>query len=208
MPDEPSEPSGLPPKKPRFRIRGGDRNKTLDALSALSRASPTPGHRSDFIQEINQEKNDRGAAILAVTNVENILETCIVRSIIDDGRFYDKLFGFNAPISTFDNKIRIAYALEIISTQMYENLNVIRALRNAFAHSKIPITFETKEVEEAFINDWNISVTTRMKFITICNIIAANLAHYACFAAGCRIISREHKTNPQLQVVVRPKPLP
>jgi hypothetical protein len=144
MPDEPSEPSGLPPKKPRFRIRGGDRNKTLDALSALSRASPTPGHRSDFIQEINQEKNDRGAAILAVTNVENILETCIVRSIIDDGRFYDKLFGFNAPISTFDNKIRIAYALEIISTQMYENLNVIRALRNAFAHSKIPITFRNE----------------------------------------------------------------
>src|SRR5262249_17154159 len=43
-------------------------------------------------------------------------------------------------------KITIAAAFEIIGKITQENLRLIRHVRNAFAHAKIPITFNTPEV--------------------------------------------------------------
>jgi DNA-binding MltR family transcriptional regulator len=226
MPKRPPKPEGLP-SKPRFKARGKPPNATLESLSALSRATPKQDHRGDFIQEINQEKNDRGAAILVVTNVENALQTCLQNILVNQDASHNDLFGNNAPMATFDSKIRMAYALGIVGPEMLENLNIIRHIRNAFAHSKIPITFDTKEVADAsnllhkpdlidfapiddsvFASDWEISNTIRMKFITICNIMATNLARYAHHASGLRMLVRNHKTNKKLQIVVRSKPLP
>jgi hypothetical protein len=123
----------------------------------------------------------------------------------------------------------MAFALGIIGEQMYKNLDIIRSVRNAFAHSKIPITFETKEVSAAcqllekpdlvslgefltsdvvFEHDWERSTTTRMKFMTICNIMATNLARYAHHTDGLRLIARDHETNPTLEIVVKRKSLP
>jgi hypothetical protein len=106
-------------------------------------------------------------------------------------------------------------------------LDIVRAIRNAFAHSKIPIHFGTKEVNDAckLLNkpdlmpidlisdstletDWKISTTTRMRFITICNIMATNLTRYAFLGVGCRQLTRDHDTNDKLQIVARPKPCP
>ncbi len=226
MPTRPPKPEGITPN-PRFRAPREARSAILDALSTLSRTTPKHDHRKEFIQEINQEKNDRGAAILVVTNVENALRICLQNILVNQDVLHDNLFGINAPMSSFDSKIRMSYALGIIGSEMRKNLDVIRSVRNAFAHSQIPITFETKEVSNAaallrkpdlvhanliedtvFAHDWEISITTRMKFITICNIMATNLARYAHLVAGYRTLDRDHETNPQLQIVVRLRPLP
>ena len=42
----------------------------------------------------------------------------------------------------------MAKALKIFGTETEANLGLIRAIRNAFAHSTIPITFETPEIIE------------------------------------------------------------
>ena len=225
MGKRPPKPHGTVPN-PRFKARKEKRENALDALSALSRVMPKPKHRQAFIDEINNEKNDRGAAILVVTNVENALQTCLENVLAKSDTLYDKLFGLTAPMGTFDGKIKMAYAPEIVGDEMYHNLNVARLIRNAFARSKIPITFETMEVSDAaklskptlvtfnFIEDtrleheWEISTTTRMKFITICGIMATNLARYAHVASGLRTLTKDHETNQKLQIVVRSKPLP
>jgi len=229
MSKRPPKPDGIAPnprfKAPRAPSEAG--SAILNSLSALSRANPKRDHRKEFIQEINQEKNDRGAAILVVTNVENALRSCLQNVLANQNDQHDSLFGINRPMSTFDSKIRMAYAFGIIGPEMRWNLDVIRSVRNAFAHSQIPITFETKEVAKAalllrkpdlfrhdfiedavFTRDWEISTTTRMKFITICNIMATNLARYAHSTVGYRALDRDHEKNPQLQIVVRLKPLP
>jgi hypothetical protein len=60
---------------PRFKDRSaGSIKKALEALNQLTDAQPTYDHFADFIKETNAEKNDRGAAILLATNVENALQ--------------------------------------------------------------------------------------------------------------------------------------
>lgn len=116
----------------------------FDALSKLTKAEPNPEHFRDFYAEAIGEKNDRGAAILLAANIENALESALVR-ILKNGRT-SKLFGVEKPLGAFRNKIWIAYALDIFGNETFLNLECIRHIRNAFAHSKIPIRFDTPEI--------------------------------------------------------------
>jgi hypothetical protein len=53
----------------------------LEALARLSRQEPTPEYFIAFQEEINAEKNDRGAAILLACNVEICLRFAIDRNL-------------------------------------------------------------------------------------------------------------------------------
>jgi hypothetical protein len=57
----------------------------------------------------------------------------------------DRLFdgGGYAPLANFAPKIEIAYALEIISKEIYDTLRLINKIRVAFAHSKKITNFDT-----------------------------------------------------------------
>jgi hypothetical protein len=183
-----------PKKKPGDVMTGSKRPNPLSALSKLTRQVPTIEDNITLTQEINREHNDRGVAILIAANVENILQTAIETRIkINDGE-YNSLFGFDSPIGTFENKIRIAYALEIIGKGTRDNIIYIKAIRNAFAHTQKPVTFETKEIKdvcdlltvpELLRRDTPSSshielmkgyaLSTRNRFINISNAIAFNL---------------------------------
>lgn len=200
--------------------------KPIDALSALSRRKTNSSYIKDYMEEIYNEKNDRGMAILIATNVENILQSCLEKILLANSSKSDSIFGMNAPLATFYNKIIMCFALEVIGNETKKNLTIIRAIRNAFAHSKIPINFRTLEVinvcallnfpstlpNSALIsmdarNEWDTS-DARGKFLLSCNIIAANLLNYSELAAGTRTLTSDHPTNERLQKIVRPKPLP
>jgi hypothetical protein len=59
------------------------------------------------------------------------------------------LLGANGPLGSFANEILIGYALNIFGDETKANLDIIRAVRNAFAHAKIPIKFTTPQVKNA-----------------------------------------------------------
>ena len=60
----------------------------------------------------------------------------------------EAIFGINGPLSSFSSKINLAYALSIFGPETRENLDKIRELRNACAHSKRNVSFATKEVAD------------------------------------------------------------
>lgn len=220
----PSLESSNPPPRPKAKASAGI--KRLNSLSALTKAPPTSNeHTREYVTELTQEKNDRGACILVVTNVENKLLNAIKHRLKVTDKYYEKIFGFNGPLGTFDNKIRMGYALEIFGDEMLENLNVIKSIRNAFAHSRLPINFDTPEVVSAcellikpkirtdvqeqiaaFESGWAQANTSRRKFITISSIIAGNFSIYTQCAA--RKFVRDHEKYPFMQRLMRPKPLP
>jgi hypothetical protein len=45
----------------------------------------------------------------------------------------------DAPLATFSAKIRLAYALSIFGSSTRDDLDTIREIRNAFAHSTRPL---------------------------------------------------------------------
>jgi hypothetical protein len=197
----------------------------LQALAYLSRQEPTPKYFVAFHEEINAEKNDRGAAILLACNVEICLRFAIDRNLTQGIDPYKELFHAGAPLRSFEAKIRIGYGMGIFRDQTKNNLDCIKGIRNAFAHAIIPITFETPEVKavcdtmampeicfpraiDAKTSEPRgmlpANATTRLKFQRICEAISHNL-----FVFGT--ISRGIPSDPEVGAPVKrvtPKPLP
>jgi hypothetical protein len=119
--------------------------KALGAVAQLSHADSGPDHYEDFQREANMERADRGAAILLALNVENALERTIVRSLNPPTARRD-LFGLQAPMGSFAHKIIMGHAIGVYGSETRTNLDIIRTIRNTFAHAKHPIRFGDDEM--------------------------------------------------------------
>jgi hypothetical protein len=147
----PPKPPGRP-AVPRYKSPKPKSTKSASALAALrdlTYQQPSYDHFSDFMAETNSEKNDRGAAILLATNVENALQGAILSILKTRPNRAKALFGVESPMGTFSNTVQMTYFMDIFGDETKLNLDIIRTVRNAFAHAKIPIKFETAEVKEA-----------------------------------------------------------
>jgi len=63
---------------------------------------------------------------------------------------YERLFDSFRPLSTFSSKIIMAYALGIVSVEIFEELEKIRRIRNAFAHSSEILNFSSPQIIPIF----------------------------------------------------------
>lgn len=53
----------------------------------------------------------------------------------------------NAPLGTFSSKIEACYALGLIDEFEYQEIGLIRKIRNEFAHSKHGLSFQTEKIK-------------------------------------------------------------
>jgi DNA-binding MltR family transcriptional regulator len=60
--------------------------------------------------------------------------------------FFEKLFDLDRPLSSFSVKIKICYAMDLIGEWVYRDLEIVRKLRNYFAHSVGVARFDSPEV--------------------------------------------------------------
>lgn len=86
-------------------------------------------------------ESDRTAAIVAAQFVEYALQKAIENYLVKGFSEKEIFDGPGAPLGTFAAKIAMASALGIIRREECEDLDTIRAIRNAFAHSMIHIAF-------------------------------------------------------------------
>ena len=89
-----------------------------------------------FNQFVNEFKNesDRAAVILGAAKLDALLFQILDRHFKPSLASTDELLDGDSPLSTFSAKIHICYRLGLISADFAKTLNVIRKLRNAFAH--------------------------------------------------------------------------
>ncbi len=118
-----------------------------EALQKLIDQEPTRTIIFPLIKEIKQTRSDRGAAILVSSFVENMLQTALTNQLRIKHKHKRSVFGINGPLGSFRNKIIMSYTLTMIGKETYNNLEIIRLVRNAFAHSKITISFKTEEIK-------------------------------------------------------------
>lgn len=118
--------------------------KAEQALRKLTRQDSAPHHHLAFVEQLTPETNHRGACLMQTANVETALDTAIQRflQLDQDSRLLEDENFF----SSFSRKIELGHALSIYGPQTKANLNAMRHIRNAFAHAKIPVTFDTPEV--------------------------------------------------------------
>lgn len=92
-------------------------------------------------------ESDRGAAILAGSFLENVLGHFLT-SKVSEPSLADKLFGPVGPLSSFSQRIAVAYAFKLISKKQYQDLEAIRQARNHFAHHPLDASFAATEVQK------------------------------------------------------------
>src|SRR6266704_4552417 len=121
----------------------------LKDLRILTRQQGTAEDIAEFSKQLSNESNDRGSALLAATNADVALSQAIYQRLrIGDGE-KDKLDRPGGPLETFSQRITMGRLLQIYGPDSEYNLDLLRHVRNAFAHAHIPITFETKEIAAA-----------------------------------------------------------
>ncbi|GAB3663803.1 MltR family transcriptional regulator [Ramlibacter alkalitolerans] len=99
-----------------------------------------------MMDAFNRE-SDRGAAVLVAGFVENYLGSYL-RSLVKDPQVAGDLFGAMGPLSSFSQRIAVAYAFGFITKEHYENLTLVRRIRNHFAHHPLDVSFATNEVAQ------------------------------------------------------------
>lgn len=108
--------------------------------------------QADFVKEtanfrhtLNLE-TDRGCALMASAYLEDRLEFLIKSFLVEEAS--NSLFEFNGPFGTFSSKITTAYALGLVPKNLNTDLNILRKVRNEFAHRADLTDFESSGIKE------------------------------------------------------------
>jgi hypothetical protein len=122
----------------------------MQNLRRLTRAEPNFGHLEALEQELYASGNDRATAVMLGSFVEANLENLLTSVMRNDLNSRDRrqLFEYEGALGTFASKVVVAYALKLIGRVTRSDLDLIRVIRNEFAHSRISFNFLTPEVSE------------------------------------------------------------
>ena len=121
-------------------------NPSVQKLRALLRDPHIP--QQDMEKHVKElmGKNDRLLAVVGGSLVEGALRGLLKSKMRNENDTDKRLFGPNAPLSSFSVKIDLAYALKLVDNDTRRNAHYIREIRNVFAHRVAPTSFLTTEV--------------------------------------------------------------
>lgn len=154
----------LPDERLAFRITrdalGYDENleeeRTIELVLVPEEAAswPVAAHLNDllierraqsFLQEFQREP-DRAAAVLGAAYIDQALEHLLRRQLRGGRNLQDALLGPERPLGSLSARIKIAFALRLVAEDSYNDLEMIRKIRKAFAHGTHGFTFQRADV--------------------------------------------------------------
>jgi Mannitol repressor. len=109
---------------------------------------------SDFGDQLNRtfdevfRQTDRASAIVSSALLEELLERLLLAYLVDNVSVKRDLFEGIAPLSTMSAKINLAYYLGLLGQNEFDDLKLIKNIRNDFAHSFEGINFETQRIKD------------------------------------------------------------
>ena len=134
--------------------RGTSKSKKRAALQRLMRRLPEGEALFETLIGLagplgQNPLHDRIAAIVGPTYVEHALKQAIAHHLKPDTEDPKHNYLFesdDAPYREFASRIRLARALGVITNEEFRQLEIIRLIRNAFAHAPSNISLETEEI--------------------------------------------------------------
>jgi len=101
----------------------------------------------DFRTSLTSE-TDRGSVLMAAAFIEDKLLQMLKDFMVKNKSIQKKIFEGNGALATFSSKIQMAYLLGLIPKNIFDDLNILKRLRNDFAHNAKPISFKTDYVKD------------------------------------------------------------
>lgn len=100
---------------------------------------------NDYLAEF-QKESDRGAALVAASMLDERLQEIISNFLVESPISKELMVGFNAPLGTLSARADAAFSLGLIQKHEYNEIKLIRKIRNEFGHDWKPVSFETGQV--------------------------------------------------------------
>jgi len=90
----------------------------------------------DFMSVIARFNNesDRGAVLICSSYLEDLLKQLLRRNLKEGKGLQDLFDGKNPPLGSFEARIAACHAMGLIDDRMRSDLNIVRGIRNEFAH--------------------------------------------------------------------------
>lgn len=101
---------------------------------------------SDAIKEFNTQ-SPRTTAVVGAAILDDCLARVIGMRMPVEGRTKDELFKPAGPFGNLDTKVKVAYAMGIVSKRAFQDLTKLVEIRNKFAHRLDVSDFEHHEVK-------------------------------------------------------------
>ena len=154
-----------------------------EPFDALDLMIPNVRKRSATLYKIPEElakESDRGCALVAAAYLENELTELLSCFFVKQGKSAtDALFDFNGPVGTFSAKIKLSYALGLLPNEINNALNIVRKIRNEFAHLQEPLNFDSSVVKQRVLEILpevgSASTNIREKFILKMQAVVASI---------------------------------
>jgi DNA-binding MltR family transcriptional regulator len=91
------------------------------------------------------DESDRACALMACAFLDESFRNWF-ESIFVEAKEVEQLFDSNGPLCTFSSRIKVAFALGLLCEQHVRDLNLMRRIRNEFAHNASPLTFDEPSI--------------------------------------------------------------
>ena len=101
---------------------------------------------NNFMTEFMNE-SDRACVILASAEMEVRLELLFIRFLKTNADLRKDLFSFAGPLGSFSARIKMAYALNLITKDFYSTLDLFRAIRNKIVHKGVHASLEEPDLK-------------------------------------------------------------
>src|SRR5260221_8544577 len=140
-PDRPSSPRHRQRKQPSDQTSQEAKRRTLHDLS---REFLTQEQMVQLAQDETSTLDARIVVLIRASLLDNFLENAIELNFVSINRTrFDAIFrNTNAPLSSFSAKIAVAHALGIFGDEFRSQLDRIKTIRNVFAHTMLPLSFD------------------------------------------------------------------
>lgn len=94
------------------------------------------------------EESDRAAVIIAAAKLDNELRDLIVSRLVPSPTSDDELVDGDRPLGTFSARIKMAFRLGLIDAEVARSLDLVRRIRNQFAHEARSSSLSSAEHEQ------------------------------------------------------------
>ncbi|MBX9773657.1 MAG: MltR family transcriptional regulator [Xanthobacteraceae bacterium] len=142
-------------------------------LRELSYATISADELAGVLEDA-QDGPDRFAVIVTATVLESALTQLLLQKLrVNDRTVITSLYEGGGPLSNFSGKIKLGFVLNLYDDVTRDNLECIRRIRNAFAHSPLNLLFTTpqviRECEKLYVpRSFPDEITSRQLYIRYC----------------------------------------
>lgn len=131
-----------------------------------------------------ENESERGCVLVAAAFLDHILEQVLCTQFSNKSAGDKLVTGFNSPLGTFSSRITAASALGLLSDSEQKQLDMIRRIRNDFAHIFANVGFNDPAIKDRVqtLPAHPVAVSsaedpTRQRFESAVAVLLSNLRH-------------------------------